>query len=66
MQSPDPRGDFFKARQPEIWAVGKEQACTKTAIVLTGTELVKTGPTGKSKLTCIWSNVYAFRIIYVI
>lgn len=42
MQSPDPRGDFFKARQPEMWAIDKEQACTKTALVLTGTELVKT------------------------
>lgn len=44
LKSPDPGVSFFKARQTELWAVDKEMAGTKAAVVLTGPELVNTGP----------------------
>lgn len=43
LQSPDPVVSFSKARQTELWAVDKETAAAKTAVVLTGPELVNTG-----------------------
>lgn len=45
LQSPDPRASFFKARRTELWVVAKESAGAKTAVVLTGSELVSTGHT---------------------
>ncbi|XP_020795715.2 phospholipid-transporting ATPase IC [Boleophthalmus pectinirostris] len=41
LQSPDPQVSFSKARQTELWAVDKEMAGTKTAVVLTGPELAE-------------------------
>lgn len=41
LQSPDPQVSFCKARQTELWAVDKEMAGTKTAVVLTGPELAE-------------------------
>ncbi|KAM7410157.1 hypothetical protein PAMA_001550 [Pampus argenteus] len=41
LQSPDPGVSFFKARQTELWAVDKETAGAKTAVVLTGPELAE-------------------------
>ncbi|XP_041791304.1 phospholipid-transporting ATPase IC [Chelmon rostratus] len=41
LQSPDPGVSFFKARQTELWAVDKERAGAKTAVVLTGPELAE-------------------------
>ncbi|XP_058493944.1 phospholipid-transporting ATPase IC isoform X1 [Solea solea] len=41
LQAPDPRVSFHKARQTEVWAVDKETARPKTAVVLTGPELVE-------------------------
>lgn len=40
LQSPDPGTTFFKARHTEVWAVEKDRSGTKTALVLTGPELV--------------------------
>ncbi|XP_008305292.1 phospholipid-transporting ATPase IC [Cynoglossus semilaevis] len=40
-QTPDPRVSFFKARRMELWAVDKEMAAPKTAVVLTGPELIE-------------------------
>ncbi|XP_074491906.1 phospholipid-transporting ATPase IC isoform X2 [Sebastes fasciatus] len=41
LQSPDPGVSFFKARQTELWAVDKQAAGAKTAVVLTGPELAE-------------------------
>ncbi|XP_054458988.1 phospholipid-transporting ATPase IK [Anoplopoma fimbria] len=41
LQSPDPGVSFFKARQMELWAVDKQPAGAKTAVVLTGPELAE-------------------------
>ncbi|XP_056269920.1 phospholipid-transporting ATPase IC [Pseudoliparis swirei] len=41
LQSPDPEVSFFKARQTELWAVDKQSAGAKTAVVLTGPELAE-------------------------
>ncbi|XP_071778034.2 phospholipid-transporting ATPase IC [Centroberyx gerrardi] len=41
LQSPDPGVSFFKARQTELWAVDRETAGEKTAVVLTGPELAE-------------------------
>ncbi|XP_029285689.1 phospholipid-transporting ATPase IC isoform X2 [Cottoperca gobio] len=41
LQSPDPGVTFFKARQTELWAVDKQTAGAKTALVLTGPELTE-------------------------
>ncbi|XP_033937519.1 phospholipid-transporting ATPase IC isoform X2 [Pseudochaenichthys georgianus] len=41
LQSPDPGVTFFKARQTELWAVDKQAAEAKTALVLTGPELAE-------------------------
>ncbi|XP_044055382.1 phospholipid-transporting ATPase IC isoform X2 [Siniperca chuatsi] len=41
LQSPDPGVSFLKARQTELWAVDKETAGAKTAVVLTGPELAE-------------------------
>ncbi|XP_042339636.1 phospholipid-transporting ATPase IC [Plectropomus leopardus] len=41
LQSPDPGVSFFKARQTELWAVDKQTAGAKTAVVLTGPELAE-------------------------
>ncbi|XP_029906406.1 phospholipid-transporting ATPase IC isoform X2 [Myripristis murdjan] len=41
LQSPDPEVSFFKARQTELWAVDRETAGEKTAVVLTGPELAE-------------------------
>ncbi|XP_068447617.1 phospholipid-transporting ATPase IC [Clinocottus analis] len=41
LQSPDPEVSFFKARQTELWAVDKQAAGAKTAMVLTGPELAE-------------------------
>ncbi|XP_063746749.1 phospholipid-transporting ATPase IK [Eleginops maclovinus] len=41
LQSPDPGVSFFKARQTELWAVDKQTAVVKTALVLTGPELAE-------------------------
>ncbi|XP_076582000.1 phospholipid-transporting ATPase IC [Chaetodon auriga] len=41
LQSADPRVSFCKARQTELWAVDKEKAGAKTAVVLTGPELAE-------------------------
>lgn len=43
LQSSDPGASFRKARHTEVWAVGKESSGTKTAVVLTGPELVNIG-----------------------
>lgn len=43
LQSSDPGASFRKARHKEVWAVEKEGGGTKTAVVLTGPELVNTG-----------------------
>lgn len=42
LQSPDPGVSFFKARQTELWAVDNKTSEEKTAVVLTGPELVNT------------------------
>ncbi|XP_077964706.1 phospholipid-transporting ATPase IC isoform X1 [Gasterosteus aculeatus] len=41
LQSPDPELSFLKARQTELWAVDKQAAGAKTALVLTGPELAE-------------------------
>ncbi|XP_059196383.1 phospholipid-transporting ATPase IC [Centropristis striata] len=41
LQSPDPGVSFFKAKQTELWAVDKQTAGEKTAVVLTGPELAE-------------------------
>ncbi|KAG7239038.1 hypothetical protein INR49_030303 [Caranx melampygus] len=41
LQAPDPVVSFFKARQTELWAVHMEMARAKTAIILTGPDLVE-------------------------
>lgn len=58
LQSPDPGVSFFKARQTELWAVDKQAAGAKTAVVLTGPELVNTGHTGNGVTHIVykWSN----------
>lgn len=43
LQSSDPAASFRKASQAEVWAVEKESSGTKTAVVLTGPELVSVG-----------------------
>lgn len=43
LQFPDPGVNFFKARQTDLWAIDKEMTGAKTAVVLTGPELVNTG-----------------------
>lgn len=43
LQSSDPGASFRKARHAEVWAVEKESSGTKTAVVLTGPELVNIG-----------------------
>lgn len=47
LQSSDPGASFHKARRTEVWAVEKESSGTKTAVVLTGPELVNTGTNPK-------------------
>ncbi|XP_029356232.1 phospholipid-transporting ATPase IC isoform X2 [Echeneis naucrates] len=41
LQAPDLGVSFFKARQTELWAVDRETAGAKTAVVLTGPELAE-------------------------
>ncbi|XP_075943525.1 phospholipid-transporting ATPase IC [Anarhichas minor] len=41
LQSPDPGVSFIKARHTELWAVDKQSAGAKTAVVLTGPELAE-------------------------
>ncbi|XP_034738345.1 phospholipid-transporting ATPase IC [Etheostoma cragini] len=41
LQSPDPAVSFFKASQTALWAVDKQAARAKTAVVLTGPELAE-------------------------
>ncbi|XP_068175342.1 phospholipid-transporting ATPase IC [Antennarius striatus] len=41
LESPDPCVNFFKARQTDVWAADKKGSEVKTAIILTGPELVE-------------------------
>lgn len=43
LQSSDPGASFRKASHAEVWAVEKDSSGTKTAVVLTGPQLVSTG-----------------------